>query len=58
MFKSSTFIVKFNFVFGFREWKEGLFGSLLRKFCIQPCNSNYSVKTKPIMKIMQLDGEV
>ena len=25
---------------------------------MQPANANYSVKTKPIMKIMQLDGEV
>ncbi|XP_053409232.1 uncharacterized protein LOC123561373 isoform X4 [Mercenaria mercenaria] len=40
-----------------KEWKDGLFASLLRKFCVQPPNSNYSYKAKPVMKIMQLDGE-
>lgn len=41
-----------------REWKDGLFASLLRKFCVQPPNQSYSYKVKPVMKIMQLDGEV
>ena len=41
-----------------REWKDGLFASLLRKFCVQPPNNNYSTNMKPVMKIMQLDGEV
>ncbi|XP_052258855.1 uncharacterized protein LOC127863384 isoform X2 [Dreissena polymorpha] len=40
-----------------KEWKDGLFASLLRKFCVQPPNNNYSTKVKPVMKIMQLDGE-
>ena len=41
-----------------REWKDGLFASLLRKFCVQPPNHSYATKIKPVMKIMQLDGEV
>ncbi|XP_071095883.1 uncharacterized protein [Haliotis cracherodii] len=40
-----------------RDWKEGLLTTLLRKFCIQPASMNYDVHCKPIMKIMQLDGQ-
>jgi hypothetical protein len=44
--------------FSSREWKDGLLASILRKFCVQPPNINYDLKAKPIMKIVQMDGEV
>ncbi|XP_069115919.1 uncharacterized protein [Argopecten irradians] len=40
-----------------KEWKDGLFASLLRKLCIQPPSMNYDFNSKPTMKIVQLDGE-
>ncbi|XP_052060514.1 uncharacterized protein LOC127700861 isoform X4 [Mytilus californianus] len=40
-----------------KEWKDGLLASILRKFCVQPPNINYDLKAKPIMKIVQMDGE-
>ena len=41
-----------------KEWKEGLLPALLRRFCLQQSKQNYDFNIKPIMKIMQLDGEV
>ncbi|KAL3885754.1 hypothetical protein ACJMK2_025795 [Sinanodonta woodiana] len=40
-----------------KEWKEGLFATLLRKFCVPLPAQSYAVKVKPLMKIMQVDGE-
>ncbi|ESO89556.1 hypothetical protein LOTGIDRAFT_75597, partial [Lottia gigantea] len=40
-----------------KEWKEGLLTSLLRKFCIPTNNGLPVIDMKPVMKIMQLDGE-
>ncbi|KAK6172547.1 hypothetical protein SNE40_016179 [Patella caerulea] len=40
-----------------KEWKEGLMTSLLRKFCIKPSTITSTEDNKPVMKIMQLDGE-
>ena len=41
-----------------REWKEGLLPGLLRRFCLQRAEENFDFKAKPVMKIIQLDGEV
>ena len=48
----------FDCCVNFREWKEGLLSSLLRKFCTQQANENFEFNSQPIMKIVQLDGEV
>ncbi|XP_023931015.1 dynein beta chain, ciliary-like [Lingula anatina] len=41
-----------------KEWRDGLLPSLLRKFCIQSAAMNYDMNTKPVMKMLQLDGEL
>ena len=41
-----------------REWKEGLLPGLLRRFCLQRAEENFDFTAKPVMKIIQLDGEV
>ncbi|CAH1797693.1 unnamed protein product [Owenia fusiformis] len=41
-----------------REWRDGLMASLLRKFCIQHSKANYELNIKPVIKILQMDGNL
>ena len=39
-------------------WRDGLFPTLLRKFCIQQSDPSVDLQAQPIMKMLQLDGDV
>ena len=41
-----------------REWKDGVFPAMLRKFCIQSANNMQDSSAKAVMKVILLDGKV